>query len=76
MTWTRKAAWPFRTYSSGFTIGFELGLRLPLTTSRYTERTGPGNYDPSVQKTVNDGMNLLAKKPMPFLTLIRLGYSF
>ena len=65
-----------KAYGSGFTLGFELGLRLPLSTSRYTERSGPGDYDPSVRKTVNDGMDLLAKKPMPFLTLIRLGYSF
>lgn len=63
-----------KAYNSGFTMGFELGLRLPLTTSRYT--SGFGSYDASVLKTVNEKMDLLAKKPIPFLTLIRLGYSF
>jgi hypothetical protein len=72
---TPHVGW-FKRAGSGFTIGAELGIRVPLSTKRYTERSGPGDYTPEVRKAVDDGMELLAKKPLPFLTLLRLGYSF
>ena len=65
-----------KVYVSGFSIGSELGLRIPLTSSRYTEKTGPGGYSPDVGDSVNHGLDALAKKPLPFVTLLRLGYSF
>ena len=66
----------FRVYASGFTIGSELGVRVLVSTKRYTEHSGPGNYTPDVRKAVDDGMKFLAKKPLPFVTLLRMGYSF
>ena len=66
----------FKTYASGFSIGTEWGLRLPFANTRYTDRSGPGNYTPDVQDSVDKGMDAMAKKPMPFATLIRIGYAF
>ena len=65
-----------KVYASGFSIGSELGLRIPLSSSRFTDRSGPGNYTPDVSSAVDRGMDALAKKPLPFLTLLRAGYSF
>ena len=66
----------FKVYASGFTIGSELGVRVPVSTKRYTERSGPGNYNNEIRKVVDDGLDILATKPLPFITLVRMGYSF
>ena len=66
----------FKVYASGFILGAELGVRVPVSSKRYTERSGPGNYEAEVRKAVDDGLDLLAAKPLPFITLFRFGYAF
>jgi len=72
---TPHVGW-FKAYESGVTVGFEVGVRVPLSKSRYEDKSGPGDLTPDVRDKVNNGLDIFSTKPMPFITLLRLGYSF
>lgn len=72
---TPNIGW-FKVYDSGITLGFEIGVRVPVSKSGYGDHTGPGDLTPDVKDKMDNGINLLAEKPVPYLTLLRLGYSF
>lgn len=67
----------YKVYSCGITIGSELGAQFPLSSKRYTDRvSGEGSYNPDAQDAVDKGLKILGKNVLPYITLIRLGYSF
>jgi hypothetical protein len=78
----------FAMWDSGFTLGFELGAQIPMSSESDLE-VGLQNVSPSqeaeikkrdeytkLEKTVEDAGKLLGDTVLPYLTLIRLGWMF
>ena len=76
----------FAVWDSGLTLGFELGLQIPVTSSD-SVNVAFSNVSPSqeasvkassqylsAKKKVDDAAKLLGKQVFPYITLIRLGW--
>jgi hypothetical protein len=68
-------------WTSGFFMGMDLGIQLPISRSQTFSSTAPAALQASaeyrsLESKVNDEANKIGKIPLPLLTLLKVGFLF